>query len=220
MDRSINPRPRIIVHGHKPLYCSSPTPAECDAWYSRQREGVPLPSSSAGNTTAVMEKRFGLEELFHRFGVDVYLCGHQHNSERHYDVAFGASTQSTVDPPATTYIVTGAGGNREGITPFTTDAPPRVASRALEWGYSVLEIHNATHLYYEQRGCDGHVGHHDRDAVIDSVWLVQRQHGSFVGRSAAAGAAALEEVEEGGGGGGGLTGAVLEEQRKYRLRRQ
>jgi hypothetical protein len=29
-------------------------------------------------------------------------------------VAFGESTQATVDPPATTYIVTGAGGNREG----------------------------------------------------------------------------------------------------------
>ena len=66
-----------------------------------------------------------------------------------------------------------------GITPFTTDAPPRVAARALEWGYSVLEVHNATHLYFEQRGCDRHGGNHDRDEVIDSVWLVQRRHGSF-----------------------------------------
>jgi hypothetical protein len=71
---------------------------------------------------------------------------------------------------------------RTDITPFTTDAPPRVAARSLEWGYSVLEVHNATHLYYEQRACDRHGGHHDRDDVIDSVWLVQRQHGSFAGR--------------------------------------
>lgn len=196
----------IIVHGHKPLYCSSPTPQECDAWYARQREGVPLPSPSGEGG---LEMRFGLEELFHKHGVDLYLCGHEHNSERHYDVAFGASTRATVDPPATTYIVTGAGGNREDITPFTSRAPPRVAARALEWGYSVLEVHNATHLYFEQRGCDSHQGHHDRDEVIDSVWLVQREHGSFVGRS---GAAALETE---------TTAAALAQQqrRQQRLRR-
>lgn len=108
---------RIIVHGHKPLYCSSPSPAECDAWYARQREGVPLPltnDSSSSSNGSRFEKRFGLEALFHRYGVDLYICGHEHNSERHFDVAFGESTQATVDPPATTYIVTGAGGNREG----------------------------------------------------------------------------------------------------------
>lgn len=94
---------RIIVHGHKPLYCSSPTPYECDSWYTRQREGVPLPN----NGTATIEKHFGLEKLFYAHGVDIYLCGHQHNAERHYDVAFGETTGATIDPPSTTYIVTG-----------------------------------------------------------------------------------------------------------------
>ncbi len=67
-----------------------------------------------------------------------------------------------------------------------------MAARALEWGYSVLEIHNATHLYFEQRGCDRHNGHHDRDEVIDSTWIVQRQHGSFLGRVPVGAEAATE----------------------------
>ncbi len=87
--------------------------------------------------------------------------------------------------PSTTYIVTGAGGNREDNTPFESEQPPRVASRAEIWGYSVLEIHNATHLYYEQRACDHHEGEHDRDDLVDSVWLVQTQHGSFEARAMA-----------------------------------
>lgn len=59
-----------------------------------------------------------------RYGVDLYLCGHEHNYERMYDIApdfnilspwtSGKTTQSTVDMPATTYIVTGAaGGERQ-----------------------------------------------------------------------------------------------------------
>ena len=108
---------------------------------------LPPSASAAGNDSRRVERRFGLEKLFYEHGVDLYLCGHQHNSERcvvdgvggcwraslstasrdqslayhhksptrrHYDVAFGESTQTTVDPPATTFIVTGAGGNREG----------------------------------------------------------------------------------------------------------
>ena len=140
---------------------------------------MPLPSADNNGT---LEMRFGLETLFYTHGVDIYLCGHQHNAERHFDVAFGETTHATEDPPATTYIVTGAGGNREDITPFTTDNPPRVAARSMEWGYSVLEVHNATHVYFEQRGCDRHGGHHDRDEVVDATWIVQRAHGAFANR--------------------------------------
>jgi len=97
---------------------------------------------------------------------------------------------------ATTYIVTGAGGNREGNTPFESEQPERVASRAEIWGYSILEVHNSTHLYYEQRACDldppeGKEGGRERDEVVDKVWLVQHRHGSFECRP-----------EEGGEGGG------------------
>ncbi|EWM25745.1 isoform a [Nannochloropsis gaditana] len=159
--------PWIIVHGHKPLYCSSPTPAQCDNWYRSQREGIPLRPEAS--TTAEMrgdgidasrlrgkgrKRKWGLEELFYTYGVDLYFCGHEHNSERLFDVVKGETGRRTRDMQGTTYIVTGAGGNREGVTPFLSQAPARVASRAEVWGYSILEVHNATHVYYEQRACD------------------------------------------------------------------
>ncbi|TFJ85222.1 hypothetical protein NSK_003645 [Nannochloropsis salina CCMP1776] len=190
--------PWIIVHGHKPLYCSSPTPTQCDNWYRSQREGIPLrPEASA---TAEMrgegidasclrgkgrKRKWGLEELFYTYGVDVYFCGHEHNSERLFDVVKGETGRRTSDMQGTTYIVTGAGGNREGVTPFLSQAPARVASRAEVWGYSILEVHNATHVYYEQRACDRGEGRDGkgraRDEVVDSVWLVQHAHGPFEG---------------------------------------
>jgi len=127
-------------------------------------------------------RKWGLEELFYRYGVDVYICGHEHNSERHFDIAPGGRAGGrTREMEATTYIVTGAGGDREGNTPFESEQPERVASRAEIWGYSILEVHNATHLYYEQRACDlePKEGGRERDEVVDQVWLVQHRHGSF-----------------------------------------
>ena len=76
--------------------------------------------------------------------------------------------------------VTGAGGNREDNTPFEGDMDERVAYRASEWGYSIMEVHNSTHLYWEQRACDNHQAFGDyEDKLIDAFWLVQRQHGPF-----------------------------------------
>ena len=207
--------PWIIVHGHKPLYCSSPTPEKCDNWYRSQREGI-LPAvaaAAAANVTGYTpsslrgtvegragrsrRRKWGLEELFYRYGVDVYICGHKHNSERHFDIAPGGRTGGrTREMKATTYIVTGAGGNREGNTPFESEQPRRVASRAESWGYSILEVYNATHLYYEQRGCDVEPkdGGRERDALVDGAWLVQHRHGSFESRAEEEG----QEREEGG----------------------
>ena len=39
-----------------------------------------------GMRTAAGGRRFGLEQLMARFGVDVYLCGHEHNYERLWPV--------------------------------------------------------------------------------------------------------------------------------------
>ena len=48
----------------------------------------------------------------------------------------------------TVYVVTKVGGNREDITPFRHRRP---AAR-VKGGYSVLEVQNPTHVYFEQRG--------------------------------------------------------------------
>lgn len=49
----------------------------------------------------------------------------------------------------TTYILNGAGGNREGNTHFPASRPEWSASAISEWGYGVLELHNATTLSWK-----------------------------------------------------------------------
>ena len=73
-----------------------------------------------GDATAV---RMLVERLFYKYGVDLYICGHEHDYERMFDVApkpnllhpwlSGETTRSTRNMPATTYIVVGSAGNHE-----------------------------------------------------------------------------------------------------------
>jgi hypothetical protein len=59
-----------------------------------------------------VDGKWGLESLFHKYGVDFFMCGHEHDYERMYDVApsansaepwlSGKTTQTTTDMPATT----------------------------------------------------------------------------------------------------------------------
>lgn len=162
--------PWILVHAHRPLYCSCD--GDCDG--------------------AATKMRAAFEQLFFEHGVDLYLCGHEHNYERMFDVApafdprqpwlSGVSTRSTTNPPAPTYIVTGDAGNDENHEAFTRPQPNRTAFRTDAYGYSRLAVHNATHLHWEQVECDATEDPGREGAVIDSFWLVQENHGSFAGR--------------------------------------
>ena len=38
---------------------------------------------------------YGLEEVFYKYGVDFYICGHEHNYERMYDIYLNQTTQTT-----------------------------------------------------------------------------------------------------------------------------
>lgn len=97
--------PWIIVNGHKSMYCSCDE--DCDNDAARLRTGYPVGSSSNG-----------IEQLMYDYGVDLFLNGHEHNYERMYDVAphetynylAGITTQSTTNPPAPIYIVSGSAG--------------------------------------------------------------------------------------------------------------
>ena len=104
--------PWIVVVGHRPLYCSSVTLSR------RCTEEAPV-------------YRQRIEPLLHRFSVDVYMCGHNHNYERSYPVYnMTVMDKSYVRPQATVYIVNGAAGNKERNDPgFVPDreAPWRAA---------------------------------------------------------------------------------------------
>lgn len=124
--------PWIIVNAHRGLYCSCD--GDCNGAATRLRAGIPTSDNGF---------QYGLEKLLYEYGVDLWINGHEHNYERMYDIApketytylSGVTTQTTVDPPATIYIVTGDAGNREDHEDFKYPQPDRTAFRTSAFGY-------------------------------------------------------------------------------------
>ncbi|KAK1948422.1 Acid phosphatase type 7 [Phytophthora citrophthora] len=155
--------PWVVVIGHRPMYCTSD-------------------DTNCGDKAAMLRDR--LEDKLYRHGVDVYLCGHQHNYERAYDVYKSQTWKKTHNMRATTHILTGAAGQY--LTTIMRKAFERPAEkwdafRNNIFGYSRMEVVNATHLHWQQVEADpenpaarGLYGE-----VVDDVWLVQERHGSF-----------------------------------------
>lgn len=83
--------PWVIVQGHRSIYCSCD--GDCD-WAARL-------------------VRNDLEGIFFSYGVDLFLNGHEHNYERSYPIYQYKSDNSSVDPKATIYIVSGSAGSNE-----------------------------------------------------------------------------------------------------------
>lgn len=155
--------PWLIVMGHRPMYCTS------DA-------------DNCGPKAEFLRSR--LEDVFFTHGVDLYICGHQHNYERGFDIYKGQTWKRTSNMRATTHILTGASGQyvlsimrKE----FELPVAEWDAFRNSIFGYSRLQVVNATHVRWQQVEADpenpaaqGLYGQ-----VVDDVWLVQEQHGSF-----------------------------------------
>ncbi|KAI9907084.1 hypothetical protein PsorP6_003906 [Peronosclerospora sorghi] len=155
--------PWLIVIGHRPMYCTSD-------------------STNCGKKAEMLRDKF--EEKFYKHGVDLYLCGHQHNYERAFDVYKSQTWKRTHNMRATTHILTGASGQYlTSIMRKSFERPrePWDAFRNSIFGYSRMVIMNTTHLHWQQVEADpenpaarGLYGQ-----VVDDVWLVQEQHGSF-----------------------------------------
>ena len=79
-------RPWILVQGHHPMYWGDEINAEFQA---------------------------AMEDLFYKYGVDMYFSGHKHSYERDYPVYKSAVTTSYSKPLATTYVMIGGAGNDE-----------------------------------------------------------------------------------------------------------
>jgi hypothetical protein len=142
-----------------------------------------------------------VEDLYHRYGVDVAFTGHAHEYARHYPVyaervARGPSVtlDAYVNPSATAHVVTGAGGNRN-MRDEGKREPKRGAcdasapwcafqsgalggdDRVSDFGYGRVVVHNATHLEWAQRS----VGVDANGGVVDRWFVVNDRHGGFAG---------------------------------------
>ena len=139
--------PFVVVFAHRPMYCTS-------MMFSRHVKNFQR------CTTEAESLRDNLEVLFQDFGVDLYLSGHNHQYERSHPV-FRARTTSVgkegaggehiyVNPTATSHIVNGAAGDKEGNDPTWTGNPGWRAKHGLLFanGYARFEA-NMTALTWQ-----------------------------------------------------------------------
>jgi hypothetical protein len=122
-----------IVMSHRPLYCTTKDDMDCGLWadYLQAR----------------------LEPLFHEYGVVLAMAGHVHNMARTWPMyakaRSGNETSSHVfnAPRGTTYLVNGAGGNREGVKTHWMQPQPRWSAGTYgTWGFNLLTVVNSTRL--------------------------------------------------------------------------
>lgn len=123
-----------------------------------------------------------LEKVFYEYGVDLVVSGHVHNYERMFDIApnenknltmCGKTTRSTHNPPATTYIQTGAAGNIELLADSNKKTLNKSAYRSPTYGFSKMKIYNDTHLFWQQLRTDNRFPDNENGKVIDETWIVQ-----------------------------------------------
>mmetsp|Transcript_26704 Transcript_26704/g.52625 ORF Transcript_26704/g.52625 Transcript_26704/m.52625 type:complete len:481 (-) Transcript_26704:144-1586(-) len=152
--------PWLITMAHRPMYCSNLDGDDCTKDDSNMRKGLPVLGT----------RFFALETLFNEHGVDLALWAHEHSYERTWPVFDGKVMNGTdgayVNPPATTHIVTGAAGCREGIDKYKGPRGPWSAKRISSFGYGRLRLENQTHIHWEQ------VEDVD-EAIVDEFWLIK-----------------------------------------------
>jgi 3',5'-cyclic AMP phosphodiesterase CpdA len=139
VDRSVTPW--VFVFFHSP-------------WYS----------SNTVHENSGESMRVSYEALFNSAKVDMVLNGHVHAYERTYSV-----NNNQLDPAAPEYRTCGNGGNHEGL--YNTWIEPKPAWSAYRnafYGFSSMEIYNATHLYWEAFRVSN-------NTVADSSWLIRQR---------------------------------------------
>jgi acid phosphatase type 7 len=151
-------RPWIVVLSHRPFYCST-------NWKRT------LISSEKSCNFEAEYIRSKLEDVFMKYGVDLYIQAHVHEYERVGPVYKNKTVKSDFDgqnthvgAKAPIYITNGVGGSWEGNTYNGIYPLDWVYFWSREFGYGKLEVKNKTHLYYEQVGVE-------TGKVIDYVWL-------------------------------------------------
>ena len=171
VDRSATPW--VVVYGHRSIYCSCDT--DCDGAATTVRLGP------KGDGV------YGMETLFAKHKVDLFINGHEHDYERNYPVYQGklatppssglpggnASVPEVVtDPAATIYIIEGCAGDVEHHEPFTRPQPAYSAYRSNTYGYGRMTVYNASHMLWEQRQTDNEYPA-TTGTVIDAMLIVR-----------------------------------------------
>ncbi|KAH8814817.1 Metallo-dependent phosphatase-like protein [Xylogone sp. PMI_703] len=122
VDRTITPW--VIVGGHRP-------------WYSTGGSGC-SPCQTA------------FESLFYKYGVDLGIFGHVHNSQRFVPVYNGvADPNGLINPQAPMYIVAGGAGNIEGLSSVGSNVSYNAFAYADDFSYATVNFLDANNLKVE-----------------------------------------------------------------------
>jgi hypothetical protein len=121
VDRTITPW--LIVGGHQP-------------WYS---------TGDSGSRCAPCQEAF--EGLFYKYGVDLGVFGHVHNSQRFNPVNNGiADPKGLNDPKAPMYIVAGGAGNIEGLSDAGANFSTNKFAYDTDFSYGKINFLNKTNM--------------------------------------------------------------------------
>jgi hypothetical protein len=139
-----------------------------------------------------------LRELFHDQGVDLHVCGHEHNYQRLYPgikdrVDRPGRPDAFVDPPHWMQMVVGSPGCHDHVSAHTTPYPDALAHAEFNYGYGLLTVANQTHLHWQWKLTAPGTPERTEDAfselvvglqkdkepgiIADDFWLVQHNHG-------------------------------------------
>ncbi|KAJ5118306.1 hypothetical protein N7526_009943 [Penicillium atrosanguineum] len=147
VDRSVTPW--LIVAGHRP-------------WYS------------TGSDNGCDSCQEAFEDLFYKYGVDLGVFGHVHNSQRFLPVYNGtADANGMTDPKAPMYIIAGGPGNIEGLSSVGTEPSYTEFAYADDYSYAQLKFLDENNLQVDFIRSETGV-------VLDSSTLYKSHTESFV----------------------------------------
>jgi hypothetical protein len=118
--------PWILVAGHRPVYSSV---------HGESEDGKPIKEA--------LKIQAAMEHLFHKYKVDLFICGHVHSYERTYPTYKSeVKSQSYHNAEDTAYVVIGTGGNTEGFSKDWTKTPKWSAAKFdKDYGYALMSIY-------------------------------------------------------------------------------
>lgn len=150
VDRSITPW--VIVGGHRP-------------WYS---------TGSATSMSTCSACQIAFESLMYKYGVDMGVFGHVHNSQRFLPLNNTVIDPNGMnDPKAPMYIVAGGPGNIEGLSAVGDNKTGNVFAYADDYSYATVTFLDAQHMqtdFYQS----------STGQLLDSSVLFKSHNTSFV----------------------------------------
>lgn len=176
--------PWIFMYGHRPMYCSEISLVD----YGRDEEIQRLDTNEENHFEGCIEdtelirdginifgKRFfGLEKLMNKYGIDLFICGHEHIYERLYpvykNIVDKQNINTYINPKYTTHIITGSPGCQEGLDIFNATAGPWTAYRSATYGISLLDVYNNTHLNWKQVDTKSSKS---QTTIVDDLWIIK-----------------------------------------------